>query len=506
MAGARPSRLGARPRLSPDPYSRLLVLLLASLSLLGCGEGAERIPDAWSSSGESVPHLMLEWSLALPAANEGSPSLCDLDADGRLEVIAPLSSSFAHEEETGVLVADALNGEPRFALGGVGSHPYGSAACARRGDGAGNQILIGGRAGDIFAISGVDGSVRYRLSELHREDLPSANYPYAFASPVALSADGSLAATVWVDESEPMPLGRLILFRPEDGVLLAVFEAPDGEPAYASPSFHQAAEGETLIVFPAGGEISPGRLYILAWDGDALSLRASFPSSCEHAGFVASAHLADLDGDGEPEIVAGDYCGGIHAATLKGEVLFLRELRGTVNANPVTGDFDGDGKLDILAIGTDFNPSHPQDGFSFRSEVAAFRGSDGEEIFRFTHEMPILASPAILDLNGDAFDDFILVSSDFREPETHLRRSGIHLYDGKSAALLSEYLDYRSLSTPVIDDVDGDGVPDLFVMQEIAMEPYGARLSRFTIRGVPPFDAARSFSGFRGHPGMSGGR
>src|SRR5690606_29145899 len=88
----------------------------------------------------------------------------------------------------------------------------------------------------------------------------------------------------------------------------------------------------------------------------------------------------------------------------------------------------------------------------------------------------------------------------------HLRRSGIHLYDGKSAALLSEYLDYRSLSTPVIDDVDGDGVPDLFVMQEIAMEPYGARLSRFTIRGVPPFDAARSFSGFRGHPGMRGGR
>lgn len=490
-----------RARLS----SPLVFSAAFTLALVGCGsdEGAEgdgAIIDV------AAPYVALEWSLMLPLGWEGSPSLCDLDGDGRLEVIAPLSSSFAQEEETGVLVADALNGEPRFALGGVGSHPYGSAACARRGDGAGNQILIGGRAGDIFAISGVDGSARYRLSELHREDLPSANYPYAFASPIALSADGSLAATVWVDESEPMPLGRLILFRPEDGVLLAVFEAPDGEPAYASPSFHQAAEGETLIVFPAGGEISPGRLYILAWDGDALSLRASFPSSCEHAGFVASAHLADLDGDGEPEIVAGDYCGGIHAATLKGEVLFVRNLHGTVNANPVTGDFDGDGRLDILAVAVDLNPSYADDDFSYQSEVAAFRGIDGEELFKFTHEMPILASPAVLNLNGDQMDDFILVSGDFNPGSLRRARSGVHLHDGSTGELFSEYLDYRSISTPVIDDIDGDGVPDLFLMQELANEPYAARLSRFSILNSPPFDPRRAFSGFRGHPAMTGAR
>lgn len=506
MAGARPSRLGARPRLSPDPYSRLLVLLLASLSLLGCGEDAERIPDAWSSSGESVPHLMLEWSLALPAANEGSPSLCDLRGDGRLEVIAPLSSAISPREVTGVLIAEAESGEPRLKLVGAGSHPYGSATCAKRAGGEGKDLLIGGRAGDIYVADGRDGSLRYRLAELHPEALPQHTYPYSFASPVVLSPNGTVAATTWIDESEPIPVGRLILFEPSSGALLQVFEAPEGALAYASPSLYFEDGGRLVIVFPTGGEVSPGHLHLLEWDGEALSVRASLASSCELGGFVASPHLADIEGDGMPEIVAGDYCGGIHLITLKGELLFTGKVGGAVHANPVTGDFDGDGKLDILAIGTDFNPSHPQDGFSFRSEVAAFRGSDGEEIFRFTHEMPILASPAILDLNGDAFDDFILVSSDFRERETHLRRSGIHLYDGKSAALLSEYLDYRSLSTPVIDDVDGDGVPDLFVMQEIAMEPYGARLSRFTIRGVPPFDAARSFSGFRGHPGMSGGR
>lgn len=522
MERVQPSYLSARSRLASlsrrvrvaqcASHHRIVrslrIGLLSALfgMLPGCGEAPAGPLDSWIPAPHPAPYLTLEWSLALPSGAEGSPSLCDLRGDGKLEVIAPLSSATSSQDETGALVADALSGEPRLHLVGGGSHPYGSVACAARPDDSARDLLIGGRAGDIFVVDGRDGSLRYRLAERHPELLPQHRYPYAFASPVALSPDGNLAATAWIDESDLIPLGRLILFEPSSGTLLQVFDAPEGALAYASPSIHKEDAERLIIVFPTGGEISPGHLHILVWDGESLTVRASLDSSCELGGFVASPHLADLDGDGLPEIVAGDYCGGVHIISLEGELRFMSKVKGTTNANPVTGDFDGDGYLDILAIGVDHNPSYEQAGFSFRSEIAAFSGLDGKELFRFTHEMPILASPAILDLNGDAFDDFILVSGDLREPETHQRRSGIHLYDGRTGQLLSEYLDYRSLSTPVIDDVDGDGIPDLFLMQEIGMETYGARLSRFAIRGVPPFDAERSFSGFRGHPRMSGSR
>lgn len=118
--------------------------------------------------------------------------------------------------------------------------------------------------------------------------------------------------------------------------------------AMATPAWH---EDLLVITTLTPGEASRG--YVYAWR---LSGEASpgFPIRLPMDA-PASPSLADLNGDGRVEIIAGDESGFLHVLQLEGSELppFPRLVGKGIHANPVIADLDEDGKLDLIFATTD---------------------------------------------------------------------------------------------------------------------------------------------------------
>ena len=173
--------------------------------------------------------------------------------------------------------------------------------------------------------------------------------------------------------------------------------------------------------------------------------------------------LADLDGDGHDEIVVVRSSAGAGAAVA---VLGIRDDKLDLVAespaiglayrwlNPVgAGDFDGDGKKDIAVVQT------PHLG-----GVLILYRIEGDRLVEFarqtgysTHAIgsTVLGMAAVLDLDGDGADDILLPDQTRRE------LLGIGYADGKFRVLWTVLNRDRIVTSVVIADVDGNGIPDV---------------------------------------------
>jgi hypothetical protein len=189
--------------------------------------------------------------------------------------------------------------------------------------------------------------------------------------------------------------------------------------------------------------------------------------------------LADLDGDGDPELLVGVLGGAFNPNRTTVDNLLLVEQTGprdwTVRTRrflgnldvgsesvPAFGDWDGDGDLDLLVAN-----KIAADG-SETSRMYAFEntGDDRSPRFKEIGAVPIEGSyhfaPALGDLDGNGFDELIVgtwqegilvyrnragsgTGSDRWEPEPMAR---LELTRGSNA-------------TPALGDLDGDGDLDL---------------------------------------------
>ena len=105
--------------------------------------------------------------------------------------------------------------------------------------------------------------------------------------------------------------------------------------------------------------------------------------------------LGDLDGDGASDVVVGDEHGVLHALRGRdGKQLWSvttgtnRYANGGFVAAAAIADVDGDGHDDVIA--------GARDGI-----LAAYRGSDGHVLWQVKHDSGIHASPSVGDLDGN---------------------------------------------------------------------------------------------------------
>jgi hypothetical protein len=86
------------------------------------------------------------------------------------------------------------------------------------------------------------------------------------------------------------------------------------------------------------------------WNGVRYSTLSNGASEC-------SPVVADINGDGKPDIVIGDETGNLNALSGDGTVLpgFPIQLQAEVKGTPALCDCDGDGKTEILVAGWDHN-------------------------------------------------------------------------------------------------------------------------------------------------------
>lgn len=168
--------------------------------------------------------------------------------------------------------------------------------------------------------------------------------------------------------------------------------------------------------------------------------------------------VADLDDDGKPELVLGDYSGKLYALNGEDGSLYWDYLwaEGYYAGAPASiGDLDHDGICEVVFVSW--------------FKVIALR-SDGELFWHYS--IPDYATAfrgaAIADINGDDFPDVIFGTSEGR----FIALNGVSGNAIYNTDLSDHYGDVFDINhAPVIADFDKDGILDAFLIGGYAEYP-----------------------------------
>jgi hypothetical protein len=111
-----------------------------------------------------------------------------------------------------------------------------------------------------------------------------------------------------------------------------------------------AAGTDAALSFAAGGKRRDFEHHMGVWDSATGAFKRGFPRVLDDWMFFATPALADIDGDGKINVIAGSGGYFIHAWDVDGKEApgFPKFTGGWVLATPAVGDLDGDGKLELV--------------------------------------------------------------------------------------------------------------------------------------------------------------
>jgi hypothetical protein len=189
-------------------------------------------------------------------------------------------------------------------------------------------------------------------------------------------------------------------------------------------------------------------------------------------GLPNSPILADLDGDGVPEVLASGIGGALRAFTAAGKpfgpaLANKRERYGarsdaknatdfTMVASPAAGDLDDDGTVDLVegGAGIDALLAFASGGtrHDFEHHVLAWDSRSGafkRGFPRVIEDWQFFHSPALADVDGDGKIDVLAPSAGYF----------IHGWnvDGVEAKGFPKFTGGWNAATPAVGDLDGDG-------------------------------------------------
>jgi hypothetical protein len=215
-----------------------------------------------------------------------------------------------------------------------------------------------------------------------------------------------------------------------------------------------AKQNGGVLVLSHAGQLMPG------WP------QMSF-DKYEHAyteGVATAPAVADLDGDGTKEIIAGSFDNRVYAWHYDGSWVrgWPRHVFDTVWSSPATGDLDRDGLMEVV-IGVDAH-ADPYFGSIDGGAIYAFR-NDGTVLAGFPKyiRQNIESTPALVDLNRDGYLDIVVGGGTFYN-------SGPEGYKVHAIDRHGNYLPGWPTTTngnvsgsPAIADIDADGLPEVVV-------------------------------------------
>ncbi len=257
------------------------------------------------------------------------------------------------------------------------------------------------------------------------------------------------------------------------------------------------------------------------WHGGSPTAIADGISAPDRASGIGAPAVADLDGDGSPEVVVSDLEGAVHVfgadgstrATMHTDPRFSRgedtdernRMKPGIVGGAALGDLDGDGALDVVAAAMDrhvyawHSDGSPLDGFPVHvvdpTQVATLDPSSHAITFRDPERTgqggEIVATPALGDLDGDGRPEIVIGTQEQYDEQPAVfpglglpgRSGNTRLFaispDGAASPTGSPFLPGWPVALPMfltsvlptigdgvatqaaIGDVDGDGAPEV---------------------------------------------
>jgi outer membrane protein assembly factor BamB len=210
-------------------------------------------------------------------------------------------------------------------------------------------------------------------------------------------------------------------------------------------------DGQLDFVVATWGFSSNSRLY--AYDGGTRALLWSIPMNDY---VYHGTGVADLDGDGKPELVIGDYSGKLHVLNAEdGTYAWSYNAGYYIGAPPAIGDINGDGQCEVLITSYFKVIALTNQGavlwqYNIPGYGQAFRGVVLADITNDTIPEVIFGSSngSVYALNG--FNGSLLWSMDLK---AHIG------------------MDFEIDHAPVIADFNGDDTLDLFIVGGFTQYP-----------------------------------
>jgi outer membrane protein assembly factor BamB len=316
-----------------------------------------------------------KWSFQTGALIWSSPALGDVDGDGDVEVVVG-------SDDMNIYVLDGRSGREKWRFPTMARVRSSPTLADVDGDGL-MEIIIG--SNKIYALD----AAAHRLKWAHL--LQTATFSSAAVADI--DGDGRLEVVVGSYDNIVYALDG------SSGALKWQFFA--GNQVESSPAAGDIdGDGEVEVVFGVGSIADSGKKGIYALKGLDGSPKWFFDLG-EDERVISSPALADIDGDGEIEVVIGTNANILYAFSGQGRVKYSYEAGNFIESSPALGDIDGDGRVEIVVGSHDFH-------------LYALEALPEQERFKveWTFRPPVanifFSSPTLADVDGDGLIEVII--------------------------------------------------------------------------------------------------
>ncbi|MEI8350433.1 MAG: fibronectin type III domain-containing protein, partial [Candidatus Omnitrophota bacterium] len=395
------------------------------------------------------------------SAGIASPTLADIDGDGKLEILVSTSQLGSEDASDGMLYAWNLDGT---VVPVTSNWPISGRYAASVGnlDGDDDEEVVVTSGTKIF-IFNHDGS-SYRPASWPKVEALGTN---AVPSLADLDGDGTLEIII----GGP---GRVHVWYRDGMEKWGALQGKIPDDQFVTTTTAGDIDGdshpEVLVVTGGGGTETGGTIgKVYAWKANGSAVAGNWPVEVE--GSLFPPVIGDVDGDGQPEIVVN-----------AGGGLFVLENNGTIKTGwpkvspdstsikyfagglPILADLDNDGSLEIILAGT-----RPTDetGTLFPSKIWVFKG-DGSTFGQWPYELPssggwpastLGSLAADVNSDGDLEVLTLVTKQDTQDTSLYALRSDGRILSGYPKQLHR----LESAYLPAVGDLEGNGNIELAV-------------------------------------------